>query len=639
MPRERAPLTPAGGWAIGLAVGYLGLLLLSLHGSALGLPFLADDYFFLTDRQRGIVGSLVHGYTEVPAYFRPVGRELYFWIVGWIAGANPLVFHLANLTVLLATLAVVARIAYSLAGIRAALIAAGAYALFYPHRVQLGYVSCSQDLLATALGCGAVLAYLGGRRWWSAGCFFLAMLSKESVAALPLVLAAWERFAGEKRGRGLARAARQTGPLWLALLAWGALVPLVRHGFGWLDSQPGNVPIADVAYRARDFVMGLAFTLLTYVGAEHPWTRMGKSFPPLPPLVASIALAALFPLLAWALARWRSESEERAGASAAAAAPAPPLRRDPEPRALLVLGLAWAILGALPVAVVGVRFSAYYASFSAVGFALVLASLLARRPLALAIPVFALLAGLDLGANAGTRFRLNENDRQAPPGLSITNDALLRLETAYVRAFQAFLRAHPLGPHPIIYLSQPFGFSIMGTGGVMGPRIWHDDPGLEVRFLSGYHPGADGDRPRLMVRVDPDPPRFAVLSDTLVGAILAGEAALNADDAPAARVAMLHALGLCVPGEHDGLRASILQNLGVAADRMGDSTAARQYWLEVVRLSPRPPYPALFNLGALEADAGHFAEARRWIVRALEASPGDSFALDYLRRLDARLAR
>jgi len=58
-----------------------------------------------------------------------------------------------------------------------------------------------------------------------------------------------------------------------------------------------------------------------------------------------------------------------------------------------------------------------------------------------------------------------------------------------------------------------------------------------------------------------------------------------------------------------------------------------------VRLSPQPPYPALFNLGALDADAGHFAAAREWILRALEASPGDSFALDYLRRLNMQLAR
>ena len=89
----------------------------------------------------------------------------------------------------------------------------------------------------------------------------------------------------------------------------------------------------------------------------------------------AIVVAALFSWLCQAAA---ANAPESAGGK----------RRAKRGASPIALGVSWMILGALPVAIVAQRFSAYYVSFSAVGFALLAAALLSRAPVWIAMAAF-----------------------------------------------------------------------------------------------------------------------------------------------------------------------------------------------------------------------------------------------------------
>src|SRR5439155_11938060 len=75
----------------GAGILLLGTLLVSLHGAALRFPFLADDYACLDQARSGLVGSVVRAFTGTLTYnFRPIVRELYFWLLATVTGINAL---------------------------------------------------------------------------------------------------------------------------------------------------------------------------------------------------------------------------------------------------------------------------------------------------------------------------------------------------------------------------------------------------------------------------------------------------------------------------------------------------------------------------------------------------------------------
>ena len=56
-------------------------------------------------------------------------------------------------------------------------------------RVNLTWISCSQDLLALVFSLAAVAAWRRGRDGWAVAAYLLAVFSKESALPLPLLLA------------------------------------------------------------------------------------------------------------------------------------------------------------------------------------------------------------------------------------------------------------------------------------------------------------------------------------------------------------------------------------------------------------------------------------------------------------------
>src|SRR5262249_23675325 len=112
----------------------LGLVLTAaalVQGGALRAAFFADDYLFLDVVGHRSLGAALATPDPLGNFFRPVSRALWFWCVSHVGGASPLVFHLGNLGLLLAILALLFAIVGRVGGTWAATLASGVVALHY----------------------------------------------------------------------------------------------------------------------------------------------------------------------------------------------------------------------------------------------------------------------------------------------------------------------------------------------------------------------------------------------------------------------------------------------------------------------------------------------------------------------------
>jgi hypothetical protein len=196
-----------------------------LHWSALRVSFFADDFMFLEQvRSRSFLGALLSP-DPISNFFRPVGRQLYFWLIGHLSSESPAAFHAVNLVVFLGLLSLLFVVVRRLAGVAAATVACAFLALHYAADVPLRWVSGSQELLAVAGALGAIALHLSGRRVAAAAVMLLALLSKESVALAPLVAIAADRVRQPSWRRAFARG----WPMAAALGVWGALWVITAH--------------------------------------------------------------------------------------------------------------------------------------------------------------------------------------------------------------------------------------------------------------------------------------------------------------------------------------------------------------------------------------------------------------------------
>src|SRR5437870_5776905 len=149
----------------------------AIQVSAVGLPFFADDWLFLDQvRFRSLPAALLSR-DPLGNFVRPVGRQLWFWIISRL-GESPAVAHALNLALFLVVVALLFVVARRAAGTRAATIAAALLALHYAADVPVRWVSGSQDLLAAVAALGAIALCLAGRTWPAAAALAVGLLSK-----------------------------------------------------------------------------------------------------------------------------------------------------------------------------------------------------------------------------------------------------------------------------------------------------------------------------------------------------------------------------------------------------------------------------------------------------------------------------
>src|SRR5215471_8694942 len=227
---------------------------IALYANTLTAGFINDDYLFLEQTRRyGLWGSLWNG-SGLANFFRPLSREVWFGILAPLSGGEPFVFHVAQLALFVVALALLADLISAFVPKRddAQLVAPAAlagvtwYALLPFQRVNLTWVSCSQDLIALVLVLASMAWFRRGRLVPAVLAYVAATLAKETALALPVALFVWAlRVEGAKPGQAL----RRVTPFALATLPWAAGEWLMRQHApvaAPLRFQPGHLAAAFV---------------------------------------------------------------------------------------------------------------------------------------------------------------------------------------------------------------------------------------------------------------------------------------------------------------------------------------------------------------------------------------------------------
>jgi hypothetical protein len=320
--------------------------LLACYLGALRTRFLSDDYVFLEQAARQPLFGWLFRLDALGNYWRPLSRQIYFEVLNPIAGGNPLVFHGVNFALFLIAIVLLADL-LSVFAAGPALVAGVLYFALLPmQRVNLIWISCSQDLLALAFSLAALALWRRDRRGWALGAWLAAIASKESALPLPLVLGAWDLIV---RRASPPETARRLGPFVGVGAGWLALMFAVRTRNG------GPLPLH---FDLGSLVAAFAHLGQSLLGIEHPAGFLGSLLLHPPPLV---------PLLALAMGVFALGETVRPAATAPASAPQA-AREAPYRFAAF-----WLLALTLIIWPVVYTWSGYYYTLAAVGAALLVA--------------------------------------------------------------------------------------------------------------------------------------------------------------------------------------------------------------------------------------------------------------------------
>ena len=556
-PRPRAipaaPEAPHRGAAgvprrlLAIAWAVLASLVVWSYWNVLRLDFSNDDFLILENVALRSGTRMMAWSHMIAGYWRPWSRDLHFWVLSRLFGFDAAAFHAANVVLWLAVLGVLLVLLRRLTDARlSVIVVAGAFAAA-SWGIYLTWACCSQDLWMLLLGELFLLAQLGGRRWLAPLWLALALLSKET-AALMLPIAAWMQLT--LHGRASLRMRDWAAPLCVTA-AWLTLHPslggrILFHGTSRFEpALSGEFPLRSLLS---------PFNLEWWPAPRNGWT---------PALIAAVLVwAAALGILAWSALRPRG-SQARANSARSR---------------WIALGLGWWAISWSPLLVAPRAWHAYYGWFGTCGAWLALAAWLLPRPRVLATAI-TFVAAL-----------------RAPAAATLVDEwgteSFQRLANARtVRIRDQLLALHPTLPrHARIFVAGvPSGSGLLtGRRYSAAAHVWYRDLTVSMAGLSNYWArtaedslGPDYfcalDREMHMVPVAtgvfpvPDSLRRDAVwepTEELVGAKL-GEAG----DWPAA-MKIFRGLATTYPDT-----ARLAFDLGIALDRLGDTTAAGP-WLD-----------------------------------------------------------
>jgi hypothetical protein len=513
-----------------------------------GMPFLNDDYVFLDATAHRSFASL-WGFQQLFFYWwRPWSREFHYWALQHVFGANDVAFHAANALLAMAVLAMFFNLARSLVGEARAAFAAIACAAMAAWALPMLWAAGAQDLWMMAWALAALLAWRHERTRLALAAFALALASKETAAPVPALFVAWDLWI---MGRSLGSALRRAAPAAALTLVWAIVHPhlgghLFRHIV--VESGPPTSHVSPLLAVLRT-VLSLA-SLETLPAPNEGWGHMFVEALP-----AALLLAGG---LAW-FARKRATSDS-ARASAA-----------------LRFGLAWAVLGWLPLLWPSLGWHAYYGLFGAMGAWLAISSMIPWKP-RVAVSLIALLAVLAAARDASYSRDWGDAFYQRRAGVMLSA----------VRAM-LFAQAPTFAPHTRVYFAgvpNNIGF-LQGNGPAL--RIWYRDTTLRAAYLSTYRrqpPGVPGqDR---FFKLDPGP--------RLVELVLGKEDAGKALAADPLWIA-----------DHASLASSFID--------AGDYGRARDEYIKLAEAQPTLAEPA-YNVAACSQALGDTLTSARWMSEA-----------------------
>ena len=549
------PPAARNGFPLLALVATLALFLALAHGAALTAPFFSDDYI-LIDKVRGAPWfDLFRPRALAYGWYRPLGRELHFWAILRLFPLDPLPFHAACFALWLSTLGLYAALARRLVGEGPAALATAGAAALAAWGVPIEWGPGAQELWMMVLALLSLHAFARARTLLATLALGAALLCKESAAIVPGIAWAWS-LAIDRRTP--AQAARAAAPLASLVAVWALLHPLLG-GRLW-----GNL-VAPLPPAPAAPLTALTRTLLSLVNLDlRPAPLSGWRHA----LGAAVPSALVLGSLA-ALSARASTPPQGDGAPSV-----------PSPGRVVVLGIAWALFGWVPLFWPGLSWQAYYTLFGSLGVWLALARLLARRR-SLAT---ALIFGIALlrGARADT------------PAREWGNERLQRFGKSFMQHTEHFLRDHlpSLPPHARLYFTAaPRGVVFLtGHGDAPALRVWYHDPTIEGRYWSDY---------RERGRDEPAGPDYFFRYDSLASWI---EVVRGPEDVRRARA-------IDPRWEQDHARLADVLALGDDWERAADE------YRKLAREAPDHPDYAHNVAVCLEA-AGDTAAARAWRNRA-----------------------
>jgi hypothetical protein len=433
--------------------------LVALYWGALSAGFLNDDYLFLEDARARGLGALLAPSGALANYFRPLSRELWFGALTALGGGHPLVFHLASFAVLLVALALLFDLLRAFSSAPDATIGVLWFALLPLQRVNLIWISCSQDLLALVFTLGTIALFRRGRDRLAVLAYLGAVLSKQSALPLPILLGFW---CVRLEGASLRAALRRVAPFALPVLLWALGETRLRASApaaAVLEFSPGALAAA------------FAHLAQSLLGLEQPGGLIAGLKRAGPSVGAFVLLA---PLAAWHPEAALEDGRRRAGA--------------------LTFATLWLVAFAVPVWPVAYCWSAYFYTTAAVGGAVLVAVAATRiRPWGL-LPLAMALLWWHGAVSAAPTFAVERNPWTATSHL--TNWYFERGAALSAKLRAALRRVAPGPEHGTRFFFAtipPYAGFQMGNGAAI--RELYRDPTLESWFYSQFGDSTAADHP------------------------------------------------------------------------------------------------------------------------------------------------
>src|SRR5207247_7300712 len=414
-----------------------------------------------------------------------------------LAGGRPEVFHAANLALFLAALALLFDLLQALLPLPGAVAGTLYFALLPLQRVNLLWISCSQDLLALALALGALALFRRGRAALALLAALGALASKEVALALPIGLVGWSTLVeGRSRRDAFVRAL----PFFVLAAAWGSALSLRIA----LTAPEGS----HLRFDPEHVLPALAHEAQSLLGLEHPAG--------LPRALASLGPAPLPFALFAAAALWL-------GAPGGACPPAGITATRTGP--LARFAALWLAAFGLILSPVAANWSGYYYTVPAVGAALLVGLLFQRRGRAAVIALAAGLLWLHAGASATRAFAVSEDPWVWTSHLTAAYfERASKLTALLGRQLTALEPAPPRGARLFFATLPPWAGFQRGNGALV--RTLYRDRSLESYFISQFSESSAAGRPcrffywdgaelRPLYRYTSDP-FFQVVSDLLL---------------------------------------------------------------------------------------------------------------------------
>lgn len=187
------------------------------------------------------------GANGITNYYRPL-MSFGYLLSYQIAGAVPVSFHIANVTLNVVVVLLVFSVLRRLSGERVGLIAAVLFALHPLHTESVAWVAGVTDLELSVFYLLTFLFYLRlpepekGYGWRAAMCgsFALALLSKEQAMTLPVLVTLFEHFYRDDRATTpLRQKVARYGPLWAVAALYLVVRGILLGGVAGVVTRPG----------------------------------------------------------------------------------------------------------------------------------------------------------------------------------------------------------------------------------------------------------------------------------------------------------------------------------------------------------------------------------------------------------------